>query len=102
MDSLRLLCTKNKERAAELASKLELTNRERQQLLKEATEHAVSGIKDEGLGTRKIVIVGHESYEEGIIGLVAGRLVEAFYRPSIVLSLGETVSKASVRSISGF
>src|SRR5258708_6591885 len=102
MDSLQLLCTKNKERAAELASKLELTNRERQQLLKKATEHAINRINGEGLGTRKILIIGHESYEEGIIGLVAGRLVEAFYRPSIVLSLGETVSKASVRSINGF
>jgi len=102
MDSLRLLCTPNKTRASELAAKLELTNRERQQLLKEATEHAVSGIREQGLGTRKILVIGHESYEEGIIGLVAGRLVEAFYRPSIVLSLGKTVSKASVRSISGF
>jgi single-stranded-DNA-specific exonuclease len=102
MDSLRLLCTNNKERAAELAGKLELVNRERQQLLKEAVEHAVLGIRDEGLGTRKILIVGHESYEEGVIGLVAGRLVEAFYRPAIVLSLKEKVSKASVRSVSGF
>ena len=102
MDSLRLLCTTNMTRAMELAAKLELVNRERQQLLKEATEHAVTGIQDEGLGTRKILIVGHKSYEEGVIGLVAGRLVEAFYRPAIVLSLGETISKASVRSISGF
>ncbi len=102
MDSLRLVCTTNKARAAELAAKLELTNRERQQLLKEATEHAILGVREEGLGTRKILIIGHKSYEEGVIGLVAGRLVEAFYRPAIVLSLGETVSKASVRSISGF
>jgi single-stranded-DNA-specific exonuclease len=102
MDSLRLLCTKNKERASELAAKLELTNRERQQLLREATEHAIVGVREQGIGNRKILIVGHNSYEEGIIGLVAGRLVEAFYRPAIVLSLGETVSKASVRSISGF
>ncbi len=112
MDSLRLLCTTKKERAEELAAKLELTNRERQQLLKDAAEHAVAGIRDQaaigeprlgrGLGTRKILIVGHDSYEEGIIGLVAGKLVETFYRPAIVLSLGEKVSKASVRSISGF
>jgi len=102
MDSLRLLCTNNKERAAELAAKLELVNRERQQLLKEATEHAVLSIKNQVSSIKKILIVGHESYEEGVIGLVAGRLVEAFYRPSIVLSLGEKVSKASVRSISGF
>ncbi|HWY79213.1 MAG TPA: single-stranded-DNA-specific exonuclease RecJ [Candidatus Sulfotelmatobacter sp.] len=102
MDSLRLLCTLNKERAADLAAKLELVNRERQQLLKEAAEHAILGIREVGLGTKKILIVGHTSYEEGVIGLVAGKLVEAFYRPAIVLSLGKTVSKASVRSVSGF
>lgn len=102
MDSLRLLCTKNNARATELAAKLELTNRERQQLLKEAAEHAVQAITNLGTTDKKILIVGHESYEEGVIGLVAGRLVETFYRPAIVLSLGATVSKASVRSISGF
>ncbi len=102
MDSLRLLCTNNKERAIELAAKLELTNRERQQLLREAAEHAIARFKNEDLSLKKILIIGHESYEDGVIGLVAGKLVEAFYRPAIVLSLGETVSKASARSISGF
>jgi len=102
MDSLRLLCTKKEERAAELAAKLELVNRERQQLLRDGAEHAVAGIREQGLGNRKILIVGDESYAEGVIGLIAGKLVEAFYRPAIVLSLKETVSKASVRSVSGF
>lgn len=102
MDSLRLLCTKRKERAEELASKLEVTNRERQQLLKDATEHAIAGVRGEGLGDRKLLIATHESYQEGVIGLVAGRLVEAFYRPSIVIARREKKSKASVRSVSGF
>jgi single-stranded-DNA-specific exonuclease len=102
MDSLRLLCTKDTKRASELATKLELTNRERQQLLKDAAEHAVQAIRESGFENKKILIVGHESYQEGVIGLVAGRLVETFYRPAIVLSLGHTVSKASVRSVSGF
>lgn len=102
MDSLRLLCTTNMTRAMELAAKLELVNRERQQLLKDAAEHAIARFKIKDVRLKKILIVGHESYEEGVIGLVAGKLVEAFYRPAIVLSLGETVSKASVRSISGF
>jgi single-stranded-DNA-specific exonuclease len=102
MDSLRLLCTRNNVRAQELAAKLESTNRERQQLLKDAAEHALKSVRESGDETNKILIIGHESYEEGVIGLVAGRLVEAFYRPAIVLSLGDTVSKASARSISGF
>jgi len=102
MDSLRLLCTTKKERGEELAAKLELVNRERQQLLREGAQHAIESITSEGLGARKILIVAHESYEEGVIGLIAGKLVEAFYRPAIVLSLKESVSKASVRSVSGF
>lgn len=102
MDSLRLLCTQNMRRASELAGKLELTNRERQQLLREAAQHAIERIENEEWGMKKILIVGHESYAEGVIGLVAGKLVEAFYRPAIVLSLRGPVSKASVRSISGF
>jgi len=102
MDSLRLLCTTNNKRARELAVKLEMINRERQQLLKEAAEHAINNINDQSSKVKRILIVGHQNYEEGVIGLIAGKLVETFYRPSIVLSLGEDVSKASVRSISGF
>jgi single-stranded-DNA-specific exonuclease len=102
MDSLRLLCTTNLERAAELAGLLESTNRERQLLMREAAEHAVLQVNTRTGEPKKLLIVSHDSYAPGVIGLVAGRLVEAFYRPAIVLSIGEEQSKASVRSISGF
>src|SRR6185369_4209714 len=102
MDSLRLLCTTKRERAIELAAKLELVNKERQQLLKEAKEHAIAGVRALGLDIRKLLFVSHESYAQGIIGLVAGKLVEEFYRPAIVLAIGEKQSKASARSVSGF
>lgn len=101
MDSLRLLCTNNEQRASLLASKLEFTNRERQQLLKDASAHAITFFESTG-EMKKILVIAHETYQEGIIGLVAGRLVEAFYRPAIVLSIGEKKSKASVRSVTGF
>jgi single-stranded-DNA-specific exonuclease len=48
------------------------------------------------------LIATHETYQEGVIGLIAGRIVEEYYRPAIVISRGEKVSKGSVRSISGF
>lgn len=101
MDSLRLLCTKDKNKGRMLAEKLELANRERQLLTKEATEHASLSIKM-GDSLKKILIVSHESYQQGVIGLVAGKLVEEFYRPSIVVSIGEKYSKASARSVDGF
>lgn len=51
---------------------------------------------------RKLLFVVHKSYNQGVIGLVAGKLVEEFYRPAIVVAKGLEVSKASARSIKGF
>jgi len=102
MDSLRLLCTKDLERAEVLATKLGSTNKRRQELTIEAFEHAKSKIKNQKSKIKSLIFLGDESYQQGVIGLVAGRLVEEFYRPSIVLSVGKKYSKASARSISGF
>ena len=100
MDSLRLLCTNRRDKAQDLAVQLELTNKERQHLMKTAAEHAITSMQDQQ--DKKILIAIHESYKEGVIGLVAGKLVEAYYRPAIVIAKRETHSKASVRSIAGF
>ncbi len=102
MDSLRLLCTKDLKRAEALAKKLISTNKRRQELTIEALEHARMKIQNSKVKTQNLIFIAHESYQQGVIGLVAGRLVEEFYRPSIVLSIGEKYSKASARSISGF
>ncbi len=101
MDSLRLLCTKNLTRAHELASLLGVTNKERQNVMIDAVKHASLSVHDRA-ELKKLLIVTHDSYPEGVIGLVAGRLVEEFYRPSVVIAKGEKLSKGSVRSISGF
>jgi single-stranded-DNA-specific exonuclease len=100
MDALRLLCTKDPAKAAALAITLGQTNKERQQLTTDTTIHATDKVK--GSETNKLLFISHDSYNQGIIGLVAGKLVETYYRPAIVVSRGETVSKASARSIAGF
>ena len=102
MDSLRLLCTTNKKRAEDLARLLGTTNRERQQLTMETVEHAVSEVRGQKSEVRKLLFISSESYQQGVIGLVAGRLVEEFYRPAIVVSKGKKYSKASARSVHGF
>lgn len=100
IESLRLLCTKNSQKAKELADKLELTNRQRQRIVDEVLIKAkTTYLESPG---QKIIILAHESYHEGVIGLAAGKLAEEFYRPAIVISKGEQISKASARSISGF
>lgn len=105
MDALRLLCTKQKDKAILLAKKLGLTNRDRQKLTEETFTHALKGLTVRWQGeafSEKLIFVSHESYNPGVIGLVAGKLVEEYYRPAIVVSKGETYSKASARSVNGF
>ncbi|MBL7150835.1 single-stranded-DNA-specific exonuclease RecJ [Candidatus Microgenomates bacterium] len=108
IDSLRLLCTRDRVQAKSLAQKLNQTNRERQKLMSETTNHAKELLKGQSLKTKRTVLekrlifLSHDSYHEGVIGLVAGKLVEKFYRPAIVVSQGEIYSKASARSINGF
>lgn len=99
MGALRLLCTKNATQAEEFAHFLGKTNSERQKIVEEVTIHAKNAVKET---METSILVVHESYHEGVIGLAASRLVEKYYRPTIVISQGEEVSKASARSIPGF
>jgi len=100
IDSLRLLCTKDRNRARVLAGEIGRTNSQRQKIVEEVVLHArgrlKGGVKD------SVIILAHKSYHEGVIGLAAARLVDEFYKPAIVLSTKGKISKASARSISGF
>ena len=98
LDSLRLICAKNQKQADELAKLLTKTNTKRQDLTIKAVESAFPMIEAQTL----IGVVSHESWHEGVIGLVASRLVEAHHRPMIAISKGQELSKGSARSIPGF
>ncbi|MHA1544259.1 MAG: single-stranded-DNA-specific exonuclease RecJ [Alphaproteobacteria bacterium] len=101
LESLRLVCTRNQQRASDLAQKIDQRNRERQDLTKQTALHArEQWLKEDGKSA--LIFVQHQSYQEGIVGLVASRLTEEFYRPAVVVSQGEEWSKASARSIEGF
>ncbi len=99
MDALRLLCTGQKDKAMLLARRLGETNRERQLMTTDTAAHAKELMKG---SDKKLLFVSDASYNQGVIGLVAGKLVEEYYRPAIVLARGEMITKASARSIAGF
>ncbi|MBI2617309.1 single-stranded-DNA-specific exonuclease RecJ [Candidatus Gottesmanbacteria bacterium] len=105
LDALRLLCTPNKERARLLASKLSSMNRDRQVMTEESVLHARSVVKAyssyQKKNGRKMIFLADERYNQGIIGLIAGKLAEEFHLPTIVVSKGLEYSKASARSIRG-
>jgi single-stranded-DNA-specific exonuclease len=98
LDSLRLLLTTNQLRAESLATELSSTNRDRQDLTQALIAKAHTLIPNP---TQSILIIEHEDFHEGVIGLVAGKITEKYYRPSIVISKKDNISKASARSVSG-
>ena len=100
IDSLRLLCTKDSARARDLARLLNETNQSRQRIVDKVVLHARESIRKNGFGN--VIVLAHESYHEGVIGLAAGKLVDEYYRPSVVFAKGDVFSKASARSIPGF
>lgn len=100
MDALRLLCTKDKNKALTLSNLLHGTNEDRQNLTFDLTKQAEELVKKEP--EQKIIILASSAYHEGIIGLIAGRMTEKFSKPSIVISVGEEIAKASARSLPGF
>lgn len=100
IDSLRLLCTNNIKRAEELAGILSGANSKRQDLTIKSTEKAKSLVSGNDLPAA--IILADESFHEGIIGLIAGKMVQQFWRPSIILNRQKELSKGSGRSIPGF
>jgi len=102
IDSLRLLCTKDRSRARQLAQKIGKANRERQAVMNKAFLKAVERILQEGRKEDKLLFVYSPSFHSGVIGLVAGKLMERFYRPAIVACEEGAFTKASCRSIKGF
>jgi len=98
--SYQLLTTRSSEEARLLALELEKKNAERQKLTSEVLNRA----KDR-LTPRlhlPVLIDGDESYSIGVIGLVASKLVDEFYKPAIIISLGSESGQGSCRSISEF
>jgi single-stranded-DNA-specific exonuclease len=100
LDSLRLLCTTDPARARELARHLNQINQLRQDKTKDSSDKAISGFSEAGLP--KLIISASNDYDEGVIGLIASKLVETYHRPAIAVSIGEDISKGSARSLPGF
>jgi len=99
IDALRLLCTKDPVKARRLAKLLNDTNIRRQDLTATAYEQAVKmAQKNSG---KKIQVLHSKDWHPGIIGLIAARITESFFMPTLAISVGETVSKGSARSING-
>ncbi len=99
---LQLLVTEDSQEAMEIAMKLDQENRQRQEIERAIYEEALEKVQAQGLNQQEGLIVVGEDWHPGVIGIVASRLVEKFYTPTIVLTLNNGLYKGSGRSIEGF
>ncbi|KAB2861539.1 MAG: single-stranded-DNA-specific exonuclease RecJ, partial [Exiguobacterium chiriqhucha] len=103
MPALQMLLAESEEEALALAQQLDKQNKERQDIVKtiakEATELVEASMTDD-----RVLVVASERWNPGVVGIVASRLVEAYYRPVILLCHDPKTGKAkgSGRSIDGF
>lgn len=102
-NSVKLLVTQSHEEASELGRQINDLNTERKNLDALATAQALEMIlSDDILRAAYSTVVFKESWHKGVIGIVASRLIETYYRPSIVLTFSEGLVTGSARSIKGF
>lgn len=102
-EAVELLVEKDYQAALEKAGCINLYNEARKDLDKQMTDEAFKQVEQlPGLDDRRSVVIYNESWHKGVIGIVASRLTEQYYRPAVVLTRSDGVATGSARSVSGF
>jgi len=101
--ALELLLETDDLKAMAVAKQIDVINAERRAEQNRIIEEAIAMVREKGQEKNNVILVGHESWHAGVVGIVAGRLVEVFGRPAFVATKSEDGrGKASARSIPKF
>ncbi len=101
--AVELLLTRDINEARKIAAQLDEENRERQATEQDIYNEALDIIaKDPGFSKKKVLVLAHEGWHHGVIGIVASRIGDLFYKPCILISYSNGIGKGSGRSIPEF
>lgn len=101
--SLDLFLCEDEKQADMLARQLDELNSQRQRVQKEIVDQALDIAEREiNFKEQKVIVLSKENWHKGVLGIVASKITEKYYRPTIVISLKEGIGTASARSIEGF
>ena len=100
--AVELLTEMNYEAALDFAASIEKFNLERKELDKKITYEALQQIESANEKEKFSTVVYSENWHKGVIGIVASRLIESFYRPTLVFTKSGNKLAASARSVKGF
>lgn len=102
-EAVELLLSDDEEKAMSLAKKLNEANRERQKIESLTLKEALSKVEREiNFKEHKVIVLHKEAWHTGVIGIVASRISDRFYRPCILISTKDGVGRGSGRSIENF
>ncbi len=97
---VELLLSDDIDRAIMVASELDEKNRERQRIEETVYQEALSML--EGQDADGVIVLSSENWHPGVIGIVASRIAESFFRPTFLFSIKDGIAKGSARSIPAF
>lgn len=100
--AVELFCTEEEKEARRLAKHLVQLNEERKQLTEEAAERADIALQESGALQDKVFVLYDPEIHESIAGIVAGRIKDKYYHPTILITGSEEGAKGSGRSIEGY
>lgn len=100
-EALNLFLTQDEKEAKDIALRLNEYNKERQDIEKRIYEDAVSKI-EKNEKNKQVLVLGSDNWHHGVIGIVASKITDLYFKPSILICFEEDEGKGSGRSIPGF
>lgn len=101
-EALDLFLTNNIEEARKITARLNSYNLERQTKEKDIFEQALKALEKEDIEKLNTIVLSGDNWHHGVIGIVASKLTEKFYKPTILICFEENIGKGSGRSLPGF
>ena len=101
-EALDLFLTNNREEARKITARLNSYNLERQTKEKDIFEQAIKELEKEDIEKLNTIVLSGDNWHHGVIGIVASKLTEKFYKPTILICFEDNIGKGSGRSLPGF
>lgn len=101
-EALKLFLTENKQKAIQLTEKLNSYNKNRQEIEKNIFEEALNKINAEDIIKQSAIVLSGDNWHHGVIGIVASKITDMYFKPSILVCFDGEEGKGSGRSIPGF
>lgn len=101
-EALKLFLSKDPVEVNELIQKLNMYNSKRQETEKNIYNEAINQIENSDLDKNDVIVIGGNGWHHGVIGIVASKITDMYFKPSILLCFEDEIGKGSGRSIPGF